>query len=710
MTEVRILVVDDEPVSRLITETVLTGQGFVVRSAESAEQAFAQLAEGFAPSLILLDVVMPGMSGYEACRRLRADPGFEHLPIVMLTSLDDQKSIDEAYFSGATDFFTKPLNMPLLPHRVRHLLRSAMTFRQLLESRETLIATQKLARLGDWELDGSGALVNCSAQYRDMLGIGRPPRPAGALMVRVHREDCARLEAARAGLRQGVPYKLDYRLAGTDGSFTYLHEVGYPKTGESGESGAFGYTQDITQRVVAEDQMRQLAWYDPLTGLKNRSRMVELMTREMAGPQGEALPLNLFFIQLSGLRRFSSLFGQSMADAALLVLSERLKGFLRNNEATLAVFGPALLNKANLGRYDESDFILSLPGEHSAESLRQFAEALLSGLAAPMQVETNGLSEELRLAPAIGIGRCPTDAGEARELIRCAMHSATLAATSGAVRVVFFDPALDAEAASRHLLERQLRVAVDNGEELQLYFQPKVNAVTGAPVGAEVLMRWRHPERGLVGPGEFIPLAERTGIIKPMTDWLIARAVEQIARWHGAGLKPGRISINMSAHSFYAGGLVRLMDDILGRTGVAGSQLLVEITEGTLMHDYTAALQVLTALRERNIGISLDDFGTGYSSLGYLQRFPIDEIKVDRSFVTDVDSKAGNRALVSAIVGLGDALNLSVVAEGVETAAEADCLRTLGCDIFQGYLYGRPMPAADFAAYLAGNSWSASAS
>ncbi len=275
MNEVRILVVDDEPVTRIITETVLRGQGFVVRSTESAEAAFAALAGGFAPQLILLDVVMPGMSGYEACRRLRTDPRYEHLPIVMLTSLDDQKSIDEAYFSGATDFFTKPLNMPLLPHRVRHLLRSAMTFQQLLDSRETLLTTQRLASLGDWEVDGDGTLVNCSAQYREILGVGSPPRPAGVLMARVHREDRARLEAARAGLACGVPYQLDYRLTGRDGSFTHLHEVGYPNP--AGAGGGYGYTQDITQRVVAEEQVRQLAWYDPLTGLKNRSRMAELM-------------------------------------------------------------------------------------------------------------------------------------------------------------------------------------------------------------------------------------------------------------------------------------------------------------------------------------------------------------------------------------------------------------------------------------------------
>jgi EAL domain-containing protein (putative c-di-GMP-specific phosphodiesterase class I) len=290
------------------------------------------------------------------------------------------------------------------------------------------------------------------------------------------------------------------------------------------------------------------------------------------------------------------------------------------------------------------------------------------------------------------------------------MRSAIRGAVEGGNRVVFFDPAHEAELTARHLLERQLRVAIDHGDQLELYFQPKVDAMTGAPVGAEVLLRWQHPERGMVSPGEFIPLAEQSGLIRPMTDWLLARALDQIAAWRAAGLPPGRVSINMSAHSFYGGGLVRLVDDVLARTGVPASQLVIEITEGTLMHDRLAALQVLNALRARQIGISLDDFGTGYSSLGYLQRFPIDEIKVDRSFVTDLDRNPGNQALVSAIVGLGSALGLAVVAEGVETEAEAAHLRRLGCPILQGFLYGRPMPAADFATYIAGALRSASAS
>ena len=695
MNEVRILVVDDEPVTRMITESVLAAQGFIVEAAESAEVALQMLADGFAPQVILLDVIMPGMSGYEACRRLRADPRFEHLPIVMLTALDDQKSIDEAYFSGATDFITKPLNMPLLPHRIRYLLRSAMTFQQLLESRETLINTQKIARLGDWELDGTGALVNCAEQYRALLGIGRLPRPAAALLARVHQEDCAGLEAARSGLLKGFPYQLDYRVTAADGSVAHLHEVGYPKPGAGG---GYGYTQDITQRVVAEEQVRRLAWYDPHSGLLNRSRIGELTAREMSGPEGSPLPLGLLFIQLSGLRKASLVMGQATADAALLVFCERLRQFAGSALVATADGGQQSLRRARLGRYDEADFLLALPGELPRAGWQQLAERLLAEIAAPLEVD----GEALLLAPSIGIARSPDDATDVQELIRCAMRSANLAAGDEAARIVFYDPAHDAEEASLHLLERQLRAAVDAGDQLQLYFQPKVDATSGQPVGAEVLMRWRHPERGMVSPGEFIPLAERTGLIRPMTDWLLARTVEQIATWRAAGLLPGKISINVSAHSFYGGGLVRHIDELLARSGVAGEQLFIEITESILMHDREAAVQVLSALRERHIGISVDDFGTGYSSLGYLQRFPVDEIKIDRSFVTDVDSKAGNQALVSAIIGLGRALGLSVVAEGVETDAQAARLRQLGCDVLQGFLYARPMPAEQFTAYVTG--------
>jgi EAL domain-containing protein (putative c-di-GMP-specific phosphodiesterase class I)/GGDEF domain-containing protein len=410
------------------------------------------------------------------------------------------------------------------------------------------------------------------------------------------------------------------------------------------------------------------------------------------------------FIQLSGLRKASLLLGQATADAALLMLCERLQQFAERALVTTADGPQQSLRRARLGRYDEADFLIALPGELPRAAWQQLAEQLLAEISAPLEVD----GEALQLAPSIGIARSPDDAADVQELIRCAMRSANLAAGDPAVHIVFYDPAHDAEEASLHLLERQLRAAIDSGDQLQLYFQPKVDAISGLPVGAEVLMRWPQPERGMVSPGEFIPLAERTGLIRPMTDWLLLRAVEQIAAWQAAGLEPGKISVNVSAHSFYGGGLVRHIDELLARSGVAGEQLFIEITESILMHDREAAVQVLSDLRERHIGISVDDFGTGYSSLGYLQRFPVDEIKIDRSFVIDVDSKAGNQALVSAIVGLGRALGLSVVAEGVETDAQAARLRHLGCDVLQGFLYARPMPADQFTAYIAGATGRAS--
>lgn len=611
----------------------------------------------------------------------------------MLTALDDQKSIDEAYFSGATDFITKPLNMPLLPHRVRHQLRSAMTFQQLMMSRETLLNTQKLAGLGDWTLDGDGGLRDCSEQFRALLGIGRPPRPAASLLTRVHPADRARVEAARAGLSRGHAFEIEYRLTRADGRLTHLHEVGYPNP-PGAEGGGYGYTQDITKRVETEVQIRRLAWYDPLTGLLNRSRLFELLEDELAA--GRALAL--CFIQLSGLHRFSLLYGQLCADSALGAFVGRLDCWL----AEQAIGGVAVAELGwRLARYDEASFVLTLTGELTRDALAGFAEALRLSVAAPLSVTVGEAAEEINLVPAIGVSRAPADAVEVQELMRCAMRCATRATAESCIRAVFFDPAYDAELSARHALERQLRIAIDNGDQLQLYFQPKVDADHGLVVGAEVLLRWRHPERGMVSPGEFIPLAERSGLIRPMTDWLLGEAAEQIARWNAAGLLPGRVSVNVSAHSFYGGGLVRLMDDTLARTGVTGEQLIVEITEGTLMHDNVTALQVLDALRARHIGISLDDFGTGYSSLGYLQRFPIDEIKIDRSFVIDLDSKASNQALVRAIVTLASALGLSVVAEGVETECQAAHLRRLGCHVLQGFLFGRPMPAADFAACLA---------
>lgn len=694
----RILIVDDEPVMRTITQTVLAQHEFDVNVAESAEQALELMRAGETPDLLLLDVLMPGMDGFEMCSRLRHQVRYLHLPIIMLTALDDQDSIDRAYRSGATDFITKPLNIPLLPHRLRYLLRSAQTFKELVDSQEILINTQRIAQLGNWEVNRNGAIVAASRQYLDIIGAVDLPIDERQLFGRVHHEDRAILIRARADMRAGRSYRLDYRLRSLndENEWFHVHEMGFPTPGERGQVlGGSGFTQDITQRVAQEERIRKLAWHDSVTGLNNRSRLIELLERDLAGA-GEPECMAALFIHINSLRDISSISGQEVADDAMKVLAGRLQGVLESPATCSAALLWDRNSGTKLARYDENSFAIVLPGSQGREGLRHFADSITEILVRPMVLH----GEEFLVKVSIGIAYFPEDASDMLELLRRAMLVATRAShISEDATVNFFDPQHDREASQRMVMERCLRSALELGDQLYPYFQPKVSALTGEVIGAEVLLRWQHPEMGMVAPGCFIPLAEESGLIHPISEWLFGTVCRQLADWSRHGRSVGCVSINLSAESFFERGLVRFIDDVLTRTGVPASQLMLELTESVLMRDAETASRVIDALRDLGVRISLDDFGTGFSSLGYLNRFTIDEIKIDRSFITELETDKTERALVQAVIDLGHALGLKVVAEGVETAVQADLLRRMGCDIFQGYLFARPMPAKDFAVF-----------
>jgi PAS domain S-box-containing protein len=690
----RILIVDDEPVMRTITESVLSQYEFEVSSVDCAEKALALIDSGNPPDLLLLDVLMPGMNGFDMCRLLRQQARFLHLPIIMLTALDDQASIDQAYRCGATDFITKPLNIPLLPHRVRYLLRSAQAFSELVDSQEILINTQHIALLGNWEMDARGTVVAASRQYLEIVGAPEVPVEEGQLLERVHREDRAVLSRARQEMRAGHSYHLDYRLRSLsdDNAVFHVHEMGFPIHDEHGHVvGASGFTQDITQRVAQEERIRHLAWKDSVTGLNNRTRLIDLLGRDLAG--GGETSLAAMFIHVDSVRDISSVSGQDVADAAMKVLAGRIKATLETPPGCSCGLPPENAHAAKLARYDEQSFVIVMPDNTDRDSIRCFAEQIAGIMSQPMSL----FNEEFLIKSFIGIAYFPEDAPDILELLRRAMLVASHAARSedGAL-VNFFDPEHDREASQRMIIERGLRLALDQGGQLQPYFQPKILAATGEVIGAEVLLRWQHPEMGMVMPGSFIPVAEESGLIHPISEWLLGEVCEHIADWLAMGVPVGCISINLSANSFFQRGLLQFIDEVLARTGVPAGQLIIELTESVLMQDGELASRVIDALRQRGLRISLDDFGTGFSSLGYLNRFGIDEIKIDRSFIDDLDADTTERALVQAVIDLGHALGLQVVAEGVETQSQADLLRQMGCDIFQGFLFARPMPGDEF--------------
>lgn len=686
-----VLIVDDEPVMRTITESVLLQHEFAVSTVGSAVEALARIAAGEVPDLVLMDVLMPEMDGFEACCQLRRQAHLQHMPIIMLTALDDQDSIDRAYHSGATDFITKPLNIPLLPHRLRYLLRSAEAFKQLMESQDALINAQHIAHLGSWVMGDNGSIVVASGEYLQIMGVGPLPVSEERLLKRVHPEDCSGLQRCRQELRSGLAYRFDYRVRCDDDTWRHVHEMGTPSLDErQAFTGARGFVQDITERVAQEQRIRDLAWHDGLTGLNNRDRCLELIERDLVGPgQGRVA---LLFIHIDGLLAISTVLGQQAADAAIKIAAARLRGTLAEFTANAS---PGSVHASILGRYDEQSLLVALPAD-GAEDVRDLAEVLHRALIQPMSLA----GEALLIRVFFGIAYFPEDATDTPELLRRARLVAHNAARDDSGPVNFYDPKHDDEASRRMSLERGLRAAIAQGGQLQPYFQPKVAAASGALVGAEVLLRWQHPELGMVSPGAFIPLAEETGLIHPISEWLLDEVCRMIATWTARGLETGRISINLSADSFFQRSLVQFFDEVLERTGVPPEKLIVELTESVLMQNAEIASQVIGSLRERGLRVSLDDFGTGFSSLGYLNRFTIDEIKIDRSFVVEMERDHKARALVQAIITLGHALGLHVVAEGVETENQAALLRDLGCDIFQGFLYARPMPAGDFERFL----------
>lgn len=692
----RILVVDDEPVMRTITESVLAQHEFEVSVAQSAEEAIRAISEGLKPDLLLLDVLMPGLNGFEACRLLRREYRLEYLPIIMLTALDDQFSIDEAYRCGATDFITKPLNIALLPHRIRYLLRSATAIRELVESQTALINTQQIAHLGNWGMDAQGNIIRASRECMDIIGAQQLPVSEQAMLERVHREDRNLLQGNRAAMRQGQSYQLDYRLRSLHNGniWHHVHEQGFPRFDERQRYiGAEGFTQDITERVAQEEKIRNLAWHDAITGLNNRNRLIDLLERQRENSQS---PHNMamVFIHLGNLREVQTVLGQEIADAAIRALAGRLRSLLEkasNHFSNDILWSPDV----NLARYDEQSFILAIPGSQDKERIRCFAESIVDILGRPLLLQ----GAEVFVKTFVGIAQHTELGDEIQELMRRAMLVATQASINGGSAINEFAPQHDHAAEQRMTLERHLRAAIEQGNQLQPYFQPKLCARTGRMLGAEVLLRWNHPALGMISPSEFIPLAEETGLIHPVTEWLIAHVSDLLAEWLRLGMTPGRISINLSADSLFEPTLVQFIDEQLHRTGVPPESLVIELTESVLMQNADTAHNVITQLRQRGIHVSLDDFGTGFSSLGYLNRFNIDEIKIDRSFVIDLEIDSREPALVQAIITLGHALGLNVVAEGVETTTQAALLREIGCDIFQGFLFARPMPAQQFVAY-----------
>jgi predicted signal transduction protein with EAL and GGDEF domain/DNA-binding response OmpR family regulator len=699
-----ILVVDDDFSMRMLVRESLEGAGFDVEEAVDGRAGIAAF-ERLRPDLVLLDVMMPEMDGFAACATLRKSPLGEHTPILMMTGLDDEESINRAYDVGASDFIAKPINYASLAHRVRYMLRARETLEALRASQRRLADAQRIARLGHWELDAETDALKLSNELRAMLGLNSATSNPSfeQLLESIHPGDkktfVATIKNAIAGR---APFSLEHRILGPDNSVRVLHQEGEVKVGEfDGRVRLLATAQDVTERKKAERKIFRLAYYDDLTRLPNRTFFKEHLRRLLAQAKRHCRRLAVVSLDLDHFKRINDTLGHGAGDSLLQEVATRLQSSVRQGDFLTRKTEDgedsvsAVQRNDALARLDGDEFSLALSDIRGAEGATAVARRVIQSFGEPFQLN----QEHVFITASLGITVYPDDGEDSDVLIKNAEAAMHHAKEHGRDNYQVYRGSINAEAAERLSLENGLRHALEGGE-FRLVFQPKVETLTGRTLGAEALLRWKHPTLGDVSPAKFIPVAEESGLILPIGEWVLRAACTQAKSWLGTDVGPLRVAVNVSARQFMDGRLTHTITRILEEVGLPPKYLELELTEGVLMDDTEISARVLAEVKGLGLHIALDDFGTGYSSLSYLKRFPIDTLKIDRSFVRDITTDPDSADIAAAVIALTKSLRLNVVAEGVETQAELDFMRAHGCQEIQGYYFSPPLPARELEAFI----------
>ncbi|MDH7499951.1 MAG: EAL domain-containing protein [candidate division NC10 bacterium] len=676
-----VLVVDDDPLLRLLMRAALEQADFAVDEAGNGVACISAF-ERLRPDVVLLDVMMPEMDGFSACEQIRKLPGGELTPILMVTGLDDMDSINRAYEVGATDFIAKPVNWRVLGHHVKYMLRASRAFSQLKQSeaknRALLNAIPDLM----FRISQDGVFLEAKGAKE----VKTLPAPQGFVGRRLE-------EMLPRGIAQKAMYHLrraletqemqffEYELSLEEGKRWYEARIVV-----SGEEEVLAIVRDMTDRKRAEEQIVRLAYYDGLTGLPNRLMLQERLEQAIRNAKRSKKKVAVMFLDLDHFKDINDTLGHHSGDLLLQKVGDRLLTCTRSTDTVARIGGDERM--PTVARMGGDEFIILLAEITTIQHIALIAQRILHALSQPFTIG----SHEIFTTPSIGITVYPLDSTDSETLLKYADTAMYQAKEKGRNNFQFYTASMHGAAVERFTIETQLRKALAR-DEFQLYYQAALDSRTRRICGVEALVRWRHPERGLVTPLSFIPLAEETGLIVPIGDWIMHSACAQNRTWQQAGFPPIRVMLNISGVQLRQSNFVEHVMQVLTEVGLEPQHLELELTESIIMEHAETAITTLKALREKGIQLSIDDFGTGYSSLSYLKKFPVHTLKIDRSFIQDLDKDPESAAIVKSIVSLAHNLNLRVVAEGVETEEQMAFLQECGCDHLQGFLIHVPGPA-----------------
>ena len=681
------LIIDDDAAFSLLAGETLQQGGFDVEVASNSRDALTAF-EATKPDVVLLDVELPGSNGFDLCATLRAlSPGFE-VPIVMVTGHDDTDSISRAYESGATDFIHKPVLWPTLPPRIGFILRAQDNLRALQASERKNRALLQALPDTLYIVDRNGVLVEHITGDDMRNGVNL----AGRQIETVLPPDVARSARLLANDAHSGPSTLEFVVGRGKEQRAFEARMRPQSDGK-----LLIVTRDTTERRKAKARIEYLAYYDVLTGLPNRQLFVREVGRAIRTAKQSEHLLALLYLDLDRFKRINDNLGHSVGDALLQNVARRLEQSVQQRGVDLTATASRRAEQARIARLGGDEFVVLLTGLTDESQSADVANRIRETLAEPLDCG----GHRLVVTPSIGIALYPRDATDIEDLLVKADMAMYQAKDQGRNSYAFFGHTMAVRSLGRLELETDLRSAFENGD-FRIFYQPKVDLASGAIVGVEALLRWHHATRGWIAPDLFVPVAEETGLIATLGDWVITEACKQLALWGKHGLGHLTIAVNVSVQQFARANFVDSVLRTLQQHGVNPRQLELEITESLLMRNVDDTTACMKRFREAGVTLSIDDFGTGYSSLGYLRQFPVDSLKIDRSFVKDMHTSDDDAAICAAIIAMARELKLKVIAEGVANADQLKFLRKHRCDQVQGYLISKPIPVDDLEMLLRG--------
>ncbi|GLK78433.1 two-component system response regulator [Methylopila turkensis] len=672
-----------------------------VRTFGGPHEALDWLSER-TPDLVVTDYKMPEMDGAEFTRRFRELPNCADVPVVVLTVYEERSFRLSALEAGATDFLQSPVDHHEFLTRARNLLkmrrqqvliasRAVQLERKLQSSersREEALrdSSERLGQVIDTvpamisAIDRSGRCIFVNAYQARIKGV-EPQALLGRTAVEMFGPEHGGRSAAldRLIFESGAALpSFEEEIFTRAGERRHFLTTKAPLRDGAGEIVAVLTTSlDISDRKRAEGHLRHLAHHDALTDLPNRALLHERVRHEIAHARRNGRKFALLLFDLDRFKGINDVLGHHIGDRLLKAVADRLRVTLRDTDTASRLGG--------------DEFAILQSDVTTLEDTIDLARRVREALTEPFRLD----GEEITTSASIGIAMFPDHGFDFDELLKNADLAMYRAKASGRDGYRAFASDMDTSARAVTVLESDLRKALAR-EELVLHYQPQVALASGSIVGAEALVRWRRENGDLVSPGDFLPLAEECGLIAPISEWVLNEACAQAASWPQSGLPPLRIAVNLSASQFRRQNVEEVVLAALAASGLDPARLELELTETILLQDTERVVATLKALQSRGVTFSIDDFGTGYSSLAYVKSFPVDRLKIDKSFIHNLKTDANDAAIVRAIVNLGHSLDLDVIAEGVENAAQVAHLRAEGCDEVQGFYFGLPMPAPDF--------------